>query len=361
MPRGGSTRKLARAFAESRHRARRRPNPLDPTGVIATTLAHEPIHAMDVGAAGGVAPHWRDYLPVLEVDCFEPDGEECALRQRDSPSNIHWFPVALAGATGRRHFYVLNRATGSSLYPPNDPVILEYSGRSYAGVRRVVEVDCVSLADFLTEHRRPMPLLMKLDTQGTELEILSSLAPAQLEGLLCVELEVEFLELYKGQPTFGDVHAFMQHNGFRLLDLRTHRSYRNANDETFHYLRKYLHTAAGTSALSAELVAGDALYVRDEFARASSESKVRLTSFLCLLRMYGFYDLAFWLVEKAARESTISASEARDIARDIANGAPRPALSQRAGIAGDVTRRFLWAIGHDDHEVFWTRRKWPNQ
>jgi FkbM family methyltransferase len=361
VPRDGSTRRLGRALAESRHRARRRRSPLDPNGVIATTLASDPIHAMDVGAAGGVAPQWREYLPVLEVDCFEPDAEECARRQRESPPNLHWFPVALAGTTGRREFHVLNRPTGSSLYPPNNPVILEYSGRSYAGVRRVIEVDCMSLADFLDEHRRPMPSLMKLDTQGTELEILSSLAQVQLEGLLCVELEVEFLELYQGQPTFPAVHAFMLERGFRLLDLRTHRSYRNANDEALHYLRKYLGTAAGSSALSAELVAGDALYVREAFADAALESRGRLIAFLCLLRMYGFYDLAFWLVEKAARETTVSASDARAIAQDIATGAPRPALSQRTGVAGDITRRVLWAIGHDDHEVFWTRRKWPNQ
>ncbi len=73
---------------------------------------------MDVGAAGGVAPQWRDYLAVLEVDCFEPDeAEECALRRRESPPNLHWFPVALAGTTGKRQFYMLNRPTGSSLYP----------------------------------------------------------------------------------------------------------------------------------------------------------------------------------------------------------------------------------------------------
>jgi FkbM family methyltransferase len=328
---------------------------------MATTLGHEPIHAMDVGAAGGVAPHWRDYLSVLDVDCFEPDTQECELRQRESPPNLHWYPVALAGATARRDFYVLNRATGSSLYPPNDAVILEYSGPSYAGVRRVIEVDCMSLADFLAEHRRPMPALMKLDTQGTELEILSSLTPAQFEGLLCVELEVEFLELYRGQPTFGDVHAFMQRNGFRLLDLRTHRAYRNANDESLHYLRKYLHTAAGSAALSAELVAGDALYIRESFAQVPSGSKERLVSFMCLLRMYGFYDLAFWTLEQATRARTLSQPEARDIARDIAAGAPRPGLSQRAGTIGHLARRLLWASGHDDHQVFWTRRKWPNQ
>ena len=210
--------------------------------------------------------------------------------------------MALAGTTGRRKFYVLNRATGSSLFPPNDPVILEYSGRSYAGVRRVIDVDCMSLADFLAEHQRPVPVLMKLDTQGTELEILSSLSAAQLESLTVVELEVEFLELYKGQPTFGDVHAFMQGQGFRLLDLRTHRSYRNAEGQPYHYLRKYLNTSAGSSALSAELVAGDALYIRESRVQEPAASVAELATTLCLLRLYGFYDLAFWLVEKAARE-----------------------------------------------------------
>jgi FkbM family methyltransferase len=316
---------------------------------------------MDIGAAGGVAAHWRDYLPVMDVDCFEPDAVECAALQRTSAPNVHWFPVAVAGSSGRRPFYVLNRATGSSLYPPNDAVILEYSGRSYAGVRKVVDVDCVSLNDFLIEYRRPVPMLMKLDTQGTELEILSSLTADQMRSLLCVELEVEFLELYKDQPTFGDVHEFMVGRGFRLLDLRTHRSYRNGQDQAFHYLRKYLNTAAGSAALSAELVAGDALYLRVSLLERTAETTAELIPTLCILRLYGYYDLAFWLIEQARSDKSITPSEAKDLVRDIATGAPRPNLSQRAGVAGAATRRILWALGHDDHEVFWTRRKWPNQ
>ena len=77
--------------------------------------------------------------------------------------------------------------------------------------------------------------------------------------------------------------------------------------------------------------------------------------------MYGYYDLAFWLIEKARNERSISPSEATDLVRDVATGAPRPNLSQRTGVIGAVTRRMLWAFGYDDHEVFWTRRKWPNQ
>lgn len=330
-------------------------------GLIAGTLSRSPLRAMDVGAAGGVSTHWREYLPLMEIDCFEPDADEWAIRSRDAPANVHWFRVALAGTTGRRDFYVLNRATGSSLYPPNDPVILEYSGRAYAGVKRVIQVDCLSLKDFLVEHRRPTPLLLKLDTQGTELEILSSLSPSQLDGMFCIEMEVEFLELYKGQPTFQDVHSYMLGHGFRLLDLRTHRSYRNAGGEPMRYLRTHLRTAAGSAALSAELVAGDALYVRDPLLVGSSTTTDELMSRLFVLRMYRFYDLAFWMVEQAARERLVSPSHATALMREIAHGAPKPTLAQRVGLAGTLTRRLLWAAGRDDNEVFWTRRRWPNQ
>jgi FkbM family methyltransferase len=356
-----SIRSFAVGLAQSRRQARRRRSTLDPHGVILRTLAQQPLRAMDIGAAGGIADHWTDYLPVLEVDCFEPDAAECAARQRDSPANVHWFPVALAGSTGRRDFYVLNRATGSSLYPPNDAVILEYSGRSYAGVRRVIEVDSMSLRDFLVEYQRPVPHLLKLDTQGSEVEILSTLTAEQMQGLLCVEMEVEFLELYRGQPTFEDVHAFMQQRGYRLLDLRTHRSYRNGKDQARHYLRKYLRTAVGSSALSAELVAGDALYVRQSIVDGTLESTADLIASVCILRMYRFYDLAFWLIERAAHEAIISPSESTELARDVAYGAPRPSVAQRSGITGDIARRIRWVMARDDNEVFWTRRRWPDQ
>jgi FkbM family methyltransferase len=356
-----AARRLVRSFAQSRRTSRQRLSPLDPSGIIASTLAGAPLRAIDVGAAGGIPAHWRPYLPYLEIDCFEPDRAECEARQRVSPANVRWFPVALAGTSERRRLHILNRATGSSLLPPNEPVILEYSGRSYAGVRCVVEVDCLSLSDFLARYQRPAPMLMKLDTQGTELEILSSLDHPQLDELLCVEVEVEFLELYEGQPTFGAVHAFMQEKGFRLLDLRTHRSYRNAGDRPNHYLRKHLNTASGSSALSAELVAGDALYIREPALQTPPLSKAALVRYLCILRMYRFYDLAFWLIEQAAKRDVITAGERDALARDLAHGAPRPRLWQRAGIAGSLARRIRWAFAYDDREVFWTRRSWPDQ
>jgi len=51
----------------------------------------------------------------------------------------------------------------------------------------------------------------------------------------------------------------------------------------------------------------------------------------------------------------------KDLAMDLARGAPRPGIAVRAGVAGSIARRLLWILGYDDHEVFWTRRRWPDQ
>lgn len=328
---------------------------------MASVLSGAPIRAVDAGAAGGVPDHWRDLLPVLDIDCFEPNEAECGRQARRSPANVHWFPLALAGSTGTRRLHVLNRPTGSSLYPPNDAVIMEYSGRSYAGVKEIIDVACMSLTDFLTVHERSTPVLVKLDTQGTELEILSSLDVARLANVLCVEVEVEFVEMYQDQPTFNQVHEFMCANGFRLLDLRTHRAYRNAQDQPQHYLRKYLRTAVGRSSLSGELVAGDALYLRDPDLSSPTLTLDKLARYLALLRLYRFYDLSFWLVEKAFDQRVVTSAEREALVQDVSHGAPRPRFHDRTGVIGAVSRAMLSTLGFDDHEVFWTRRAWPDQ
>jgi FkbM family methyltransferase len=334
---------------------------LNPSGPLATSLVGERITAIDVGAAGGPSAHWLPYLSVMEVDCFEPDAKECRRLQATAPPNIHWFPVALAGTSGRRPFFVLKRATGSSLYPPNEAILTSFSGDSYAGIREVIEVDCLSLNDFLATHERPSPNLIKLDTQGSELEILSSLDDHELGALLFVEVEVEFLELYRGQPLFTDVDAFMTRNDFRLLDLRTHRSYRNTEDQPYHYLRKHLNTASGSPRISAELVAGDALYVHAQQWESAAIEVATLMKYLLLCKMYRFYDLAFWLIDVARRNHRLTEGESAALAADVSWGAPRPHLRERADLAGALTRRMLWVLGRDDHEVFWTRREWPDQ
>lgn len=77
-----------------------------------------------------------------------------------------------------------------------------------------------SLDDVLQEREWPLPDLIKLDTQGYEIEILkgASKAIANAEAIL---MEVSFLEIYKGAPLFKDVVRQMSDWNFQAYDICT--------------------------------------------------------------------------------------------------------------------------------------------
>ena len=60
---------------------------------------------------------------------------------------------------------------------------------------------------------------IKIDTQGYELPILQG-SYDYLDSVIGLEIEVEFVEMYKGQPLFNEVNGFVKSKGFSLVDLK---------------------------------------------------------------------------------------------------------------------------------------------
>ena len=56
---------------------------------------------------------------------------------------------------------------------------------------------------------------MKIDVQGGELDILRH-GVNTLGNVTVVQLEVEFVPVYKDQPLFGDLQVFLRDQGFQL-------------------------------------------------------------------------------------------------------------------------------------------------
>lgn len=92
------------------------------------------------------------------------------------------------------------------------------------------------------------PDVIKIDTQGTELDILRG-SGRLLDNTLAVELEVEFVPQYIDQPLFSDVDAFMRQQGFTLRGIR--RTYWREKAE-------YRHPHGG------QIIHGDVLYLRPD-------------------------------------------------------------------------------------------------
>lgn len=326
-------------------------------------LTTYPLAALDVGAQGGIPAHWQMFLPFMTVDALEPIEEACRKQQASAPTNVHWYPIGLADTTGMKTFFILNRSSGSSLYPPNEKWMSIYGVPSYFGIRAVIDIPCTSLTDFVKEYHRPIPELIKLDTQGSELPILTSLEEHAWNVVLAVEIEVEFLELYKGQPRFEEVHRFMEARGFQLFDLRTHRMYRSKGEEGAYYLTHQLQFAFGTPRVSAQLVAGDALYMRQPDDERVWKDQTQWLKYFMVTILYCYFDVSLYLLDEAEKRFFLSPDDVRELRSYIHAIAPRPRFFERTDIVGRITRKLLRYFHRHPgvYRVFWIERGWPDQ
>ena len=173
---------------------------------------------VDIGAmllAGQVDPLARlSDVGRLRVVGFEPLPAECEKLNALGRPGRQYLPYAIADGM-RRKFYVTNTGMTSSLLRPNLRFTRLFN--NLAELMQVVstpEIDTVRLDD-VAEIREQGCDLLKLDTQGSEAEILHH-ATKTLERCLIIQCEVEFVPLYEEQPLFADVDRLLRGRGFML-------------------------------------------------------------------------------------------------------------------------------------------------
>ena len=208
---------------------------------------NQEIRLIDVGARGGIDTRWNPYFEYLDVMGFEPDPDECAaLNAKQFPYSIVFLPEALGARNDEKATLYICKSPGcSSLLRPNMDLCGSYA---YGEAMDVVGKHTVTLNRMDTVCRNFQPDVMKVDTQGTELDVLIG-AGQLLDNVLAVELEVEFVPQYQDQPLFSDVDAFLRDQGFQLRGIRR-TFWREKAD--------HVHSFGG------QLIHGDALYLRPE-------------------------------------------------------------------------------------------------
>ena len=187
---------------------------------FADLVREDPVVLIDVGARGELEEPWRLMDPAtVQVIGFEPDHEECARLARADPAR-RYLPVALWSADTDVDVHVAAYPGCSSVHPPN-AVLLERYAPEHVGPRittAVARYPARRLDDVLHEEGIACDVV-KIDTQGSEGEVIRGATEALRRDAFAVLVETWTVEVHRGQALTGDIMRELADLGFSLFDV----------------------------------------------------------------------------------------------------------------------------------------------
>ena len=165
---------------------------------------------------------------------------------------------------------------------------------------RIDTFETIDFDSFCIDHKIECVDFIKIDTEGSELEILEGGENVLDKEAVAVLVEVAFCPYQTGRPLFADIDIFLRRHGFILYDLETVRLARSALPP--------LNTYIADPSCYGQILAGDALYLRDFVSDSSRTIRVhpsKLLKTVCLFEIFSLNDCAIELLEYAIQNSLI--------------------------------------------------------
>jgi FkbM family methyltransferase len=181
-------------------------------------LQEKSIVFYDIGAAKGILSSCLAKLPnVISIHSFEPipDVYEQLLQKVKFSSKVHCYNVALGNIESSLPMYISCKTDSSSLLPMAQLHDEQFPDRE---INHQIKVPVMRLDDLVTQHKLPLPSLVKIDVQGYEKNVIEGGLKTICAAKYCV-VEMSFKHLYEGSPLFDDIYRLMYDLGFKLVGL----------------------------------------------------------------------------------------------------------------------------------------------
>jgi len=236
-------------------------------------LSESTITLLDVGARNVSVEELMPLQKYIRYIGFDADSEE--VKRLNSQKNQFKTSQFIASFVGKKNevvkFGLHYNAGESSVFSFGQYYNKWFRAGNEDYVKEYIELQSNSLDELIDEDVD----VIKLDTQGTEYDILEN-ANKCLKSTLLVELEVEFIQMYEGQKLAHNVFEIMHIMGFELL-----------------YLNRVFGQSSGFRGESrGQMIFGDALFgiSREKALNLSVAKKIK---YVALLLNYGHIDFAF--------------------------------------------------------------------
>ena len=283
-------------------------------------FSKNPLLVVDIGARGGPESHWLHYKNQIQVLAFEPDERECeALNRRSSPISVSYYPRALHKDEGTKEFYEMS-AQGSSFYRANQEFVKRFPDKVNLTVKGKRSIGTTTLDSFLEKNNFSYADFIKVDTEGSELDILQGSKDALKKSVLGISCEVLFVPWRENKVVFSNVERFLYELGFKVYDLSSFRYARKSLPGQ----KSVLKSVSG-SADWGQIIVGQALFFRDPIEEIQNRDtnsdewdEKRIYKMVTLFEIFGLPDCAIELMQFAEKENIIKDDEKTlDLYRDL--------------------------------------------
>ncbi len=160
-------------------------------------------HVFDIGAnKGNWTAHYEKQMPNADFFLFEANSKQG--RPSKLAQTHKWFNAVLSNEeTTEVEFYSVT-GTGDSYYKEQT--------KAYDSVSPLI-LQTITLDEMVRKHSLPFPQIMKLDTQGSELDILNG-AKEVVANTDIIVTEISMLPYNLGAPTFDAYMKFLSDLGY---------------------------------------------------------------------------------------------------------------------------------------------------
>ncbi len=192
----------------------------DHSNFISKLLGKQRLIALDVGAQGGFfngsifSKKYNSFFDPVVVEPIPSEAEKLVNQNYKVIKNGIWSTKC------KKKLYILGSRPGSSsMYRPNKESLNIYGFKkenfSQFKVTDEIEVNCTTIKESLSDFKIQNLDFLKVDTQGSELEVLKGLGEY---FPLIIKIEAQIIPMYENVPNWSQLLNYLYEMNFMICE-----------------------------------------------------------------------------------------------------------------------------------------------